>query len=64
MNNKEKTILELHKMMEIYKAGFIDGYCKAKGRSVLWRTIYKKCGQAWDKRFLKNPMNKEEPKSI
>ena len=50
---KDETILEAHKLMEIFKAGFIDGYSSARKRRVLWRTIYKKCGKAWDKRFIK-----------
>lgn len=58
---KEKTIYEVHKLMEIYKAGFTDGYSSAKKRRIVWKTIYKKCAKSWNKRFLNNPM---KPKSI
>lgn len=57
MSKKKEIILEMHKMMEIYKAGFLDGFECAKGKEIKWKTIFKRCSKAFNKRFLK-------PKSI
>lgn len=52
VNNKAKqdAVLEAHKLAEIYKAGYIDGYNENKKAD--WGKIWKKCAKAFNKRFL------------
>ena len=49
---KEKIVLESVKLAEIYKAGYIDGFSAGRRKPVKWKSIYKKCGKAFNKRFL------------
>ena len=49
---KEQATLEAVKLAEIYKAGFIDGYAINSDGKVSWKRIYKRCGKAFNKRFL------------
>ena len=52
MTNNEKIILEATKMLEIYKTGFLDGYCQALGKTD-WKKIWKKCKKNFEKRLKK-----------
>lgn len=54
MKNKKEIMLETIKVVEMYKAGFIDGYIVGKGKETPWKKIYKKCTKSFNKRFLKN----------
>ena len=57
---KEQSILEAHKLAEIYKAGFIDGYCAARKRRILWKSVFKKCANSFNKRFMKPVYNERK----
>ena len=50
-NKKREIEADTFDKLNMYKAGFIDGYIKAKKRSVVWKTISKKCQDSWERRF-------------
>lgn len=41
-------------MIEMYQAGFLDGYRMGKGRKVYFKTLNNKCRRAFEKRFVIN----------
>lgn len=51
MSKKEELLLETYKLIEIYKAGFLDGYKIAKGINPEWKRISKKCSKMFKKRL-------------
>ena len=49
---KEETTLKTYELIEMYKAGFIDGYNSFSKKKVDWNKISKKCSEGFKKRLL------------
>jgi len=47
---KNKVVIQAAEFINFYKAGFIDGYNSAVGKTD-WKKIFKKCRKAFEKRF-------------
>lgn len=50
-NKKEEAEFNYIEFINLYKAGFTDGYNKATKKKVKWKDIYQFAGKGWEKRF-------------
>jgi hypothetical protein len=60
------NIKDAHSYIQIYKAGFLDGYVQASpvGKKITWEKVWKHCVKAFERRFKVEKIHNRAKKEV